>query len=72
MKTKKSGCNTLIRQKLMEIAKAKKIVYFRIMNKAELVEVLKSGTTTKRIAEIQKIAIKRWKSGWKFNKKKSI
>jgi hypothetical protein len=71
VKTKKSGGNTLIRQKLMEIAKAKKIVYFRIMNKAELVEVLKSGTTTKRIAEIQKIAIKRWKSGWKFNKKKS-
>jgi hypothetical protein len=41
------------------------------MNKAELVEVLKSGTTAKRIAEIQKTAVKRWKSGWKFNKKKA-
>ena len=70
MKTKHSGGNKLVRQKLMEIAKAKRMAYFRIMNKAELAEVLKSGTTAKRIAQIQKTAVKRWKSGWKVNKKK--
>ena len=67
MKTvNKSG---LTRQKLLKTAKAKKIAYFRIMNKAELVEAIKRGTTKSRIEKIQRISIRRWKSGWKFRKK---
>lgn len=66
MKTdNKSG---LTRQKLLKLAKAKKISYFRIMSKTELAEAVKPGTTKSRIEKLQKISIKRWKSGWKFRK----
>lgn len=59
------------RQELMEAVKAKKIANFRVMNKTELAEILKSGTTKSRIEEIQETAVKRWKSGWNsLNKKK--
>ena len=57
------------RNELMETAKAKKITNFRIMNKEELAEVLKLGTTSNRIKEIQETAVKRWKSGWGSQKK---
>ena len=57
------------RNELMLAVKAKKISNFRVMNKEELTEVLKPGTTPIRVKEIQEIAVKRWKSGWKFNKK---
>jgi hypothetical protein len=49
------------RKELMEEAKAKKIKYFRIMNKSELGEVIATGCSTKRIIEIQTAAVKRWK-----------
>jgi hypothetical protein len=68
MKAKKTGSDRVARQKLMKAAKAKGIAYFRILNKAELAEALKPGTTAKRIAEIQKAAVRRWQSGWKFRK----
>ena len=71
MKTKKTGGDKLVRQKLMAAAKAKRIAYFRILNKVELTEALKPGTTTKRVAEIQKTAVRRWQSGWKFRKPKN-
>ena len=57
------------RNEMMEAVKAKKIANFRVMNKEELAEVLKDGTTAGRIKEIQETAVKRWKSGWKYNKK---
>ena len=52
-----------------EAAKEKKIKNFRILNKMELAEVLKSGTTVARIKQIEEGAVKRWKSGWKYDKK---
>ena len=57
------------RNELMLAVKAKKISNFRVMNKEELTEVLKPGTTPERIKAIQETAVKRWKSGWTFNKK---
>lgn len=59
------------RNELMLAVKAKKITNFRVMNKEELAEILKDGTTTSRIKEIQETAVKRWKSGWKLNKKQN-
>lgn len=56
------------RNELMLAAKEKKITNFRVMNKEELAEVLKSGTTAVRIKQIEEGAVKRWKSGW-TNKK---
>ncbi|MDP3791252.1 MAG: hypothetical protein Q8R38_04315 [Candidatus Omnitrophota bacterium] len=58
------------RQELMEEAKAKKIANFRVMNKVELAEAVKPSTAKGRIEEIQEAAVKRWKSGWKFQDKK--
>jgi len=58
------------RQELMKIAKAKRIANFGVLNKAELIEVVNTRTTAKRIKEIQETAIKRWKSGWKSRDKK--
>jgi len=60
------------RQAIIEEAKAKKIVNFRVMNKAELTEAVKPGTTANRIKEIQETAVKRWKSGWKFQDNKKV
>ena len=57
------------RNELMLAVKAKNIANFRVMNKEELAEVLKPGTTPTRVKAIQEGAVKRWKSGWKFNKK---
>ena len=66
---KKAGGDGPSRSELVLEAKAKKINNFRVMNKAELAEVLKPGTTTARIKQIEEGAVKRWKSGWKYNKK---
>ena len=57
------------RNELMLAVKEKNIANFRVMNKEELAEILKPGTTPTRIKAIQEGAVKRWKSGWKFNKK---
>ena len=59
------------RNELMLAVKEKKIANFRVMNKEELAEVLKLGVTPSRIKAIQEGAVKRWKSGWTFNKKQS-
>ena len=53
------------RNELMEAVRAKKVKNFRVMNKEELAEILKPDTAPIRIKEIQEIAVKRWKSGWK-------
>jgi len=53
------------RNELMEAVRAKKVKNFRVMNKEELAEVIKDGTTASRIKEIQETAVKRWKLGWK-------
>ena len=58
------------RNELMLAVKAQKIKNFRVMNKEELAEVLKTDATASRIKEIQETAVKRWKSGWKFQTKK--
>ena len=58
------------RNELMEAVRAKQVKNFRVMNKEELAEVLKDGTTASRIKEIQETAVKRWKSGWASQKQK--
>jgi hypothetical protein len=57
------------RNALMKQARALGIKYFRVMNRAELGEALKSGTTKERITAIAEGAKKRWQAGWKFQKK---
>ncbi|MDP3785934.1 MAG: hypothetical protein Q8R05_00020 [Candidatus Omnitrophota bacterium] len=58
------------RNELMLAAKAKGIKNFRILNKSELIEVLKEGTSQERTSEIIGGAVARWKSGWGTGKKK--
>lgn len=57
------------RHELMLQAKAKGIKNFRVLNKEELVEILKEGTTQERINEIVSGAVARWKAGWGRGKK---
>ncbi len=52
------------RHELMLQAKAKGIKNFRVINKEELVEILKEGTTQERINEIVTGSVARWKAGW--------
>lgn len=51
------------RNHLMLEVKSRGIKNFRVMNKAELAEIV-GGADPDRIAEIQKEAVARWKSGW--------
>lgn len=51
------------RNQLMETVKSRGIKNFRVMNKAELAEIV-GGAKADRVAEIQKQAVERWKSGW--------
>jgi len=57
------------RHELMLQAKAKGIKNFRVINKEELVEILKEDTTQERITEIVSGAVARWKAGWGKGKK---
>jgi len=57
------------RNELMLQAKAKGIKNFRVINKEELVEILKEGATQERINEIVSGAVARWKAGWGKGKK---
>lgn len=57
------------RNDLMLQAKAKGIKNFRVINKEELTEILKEGTTQERINEIVSGAVARWKAGWGKGKK---
>lgn len=52
------------RSGLMEVAKARGIKNFRVMNKVELVEVVELDANSPRVLEIQKAAVARWKAGW--------
>lgn len=65
-KTRSKG---LSRNELMLQAKAKGIKNFRVINKEELVEILREGTTQERINEIVSGAVARWKVGWGKGKK---
>jgi hypothetical protein len=51
-------------------AKERGIKNFRVINKTELIEILKNGTTKERIDEIVASAVARWKSGWGKGKNK--
>jgi len=51
------------RNQLMEVVKSRGIKNFRVMNKAELREIV-NGASQTRISEIQVEAVSRWKSGW--------
>ena len=58
------------RNELMLQAKAKGIKNFRIINKEELVEILREGTSKERTDEIVAKAVARWKSSWGKGKRK--
>lgn len=60
----------LSRNELMLQAKAKGIKNFRVINKEELVEILKEGASQERINEIVAQAVARWKAGWGKGKHK--
>jgi hypothetical protein len=53
----------LSRSRLMEEVKKRGIKNFRVMNKAELTEIV-GGAKPERIEAIQKGALTRWKAGW--------
>jgi len=63
-KPKATEAATPARHELMLKAKAKGIKNFRVINKEELIEILKEGTTHERIEEIVAGAVARWKKGW--------
>ena len=52
------------RQALMMLAKDRGIKNFRVLNKAELAEVVTDGVTPERIQEVVAGAVTRWKAGW--------
>jgi hypothetical protein len=58
------------RTELMLQAKAKGIKNFRVINKEELMEILKTGSSKERISEIVNGAVARWKSTWGRGKDK--
>jgi hypothetical protein len=68
-KTRASSNQGPSRHELMLQAKAKGIKNFRVINKEELVEILKESTTQERINEIVAGAVARWKAGWGKGKK---
>ena len=55
------------RKELMEEARSRKIKYFRILSKSELMQTLDKETTPETLAKIQGEAIKRWKQSSKGN-----
>ena len=56
-------------QALMMLAKDREIKNFRVLNKAELAEVVTEGVTPERIQEVVAGAVARWKAGWGTKKK---
>lgn len=62
--TGKSVAKEPTRNDLMLKAKERGIKNFRVINKEELVEILKEGTTQERINEVVSGAVARWKAGW--------
>ncbi len=59
------------RQALMLLAKERGIKNFRVLNKAELGQVLAEGVTPERIQEVVSGAVTRWKAGWGTKKKEN-
>lgn len=57
------------RNELMLQAKERGIKNFRVINKEELIDILKEGTSQERINEIVSGAVARWKAGWGKGKK---
>lgn len=64
-----TGSKGPTRHELMLKAKERGIKNFRVINKEELIEILKEGTTQERITEIVSGAVARWKAGWGKGKK---
>ena len=48
----------------MLMAKDRGIKNFRVLNKAELAEVVTDGVTPERIQEVVVGSVARWKAGW--------
>lgn len=69
VKVEKTETQDQSRNQLMEMVKLRGIKNFRVMNKAELAEIV-SGAKADRVAAIQKQAVERWKSGWGTKKEK--
>ena len=63
VKVEKAETEGQSRNQLMEEVKSRGIKNFRVMNKAELTEIV-GGAKPERIEAIQKEAVNRWKSGW--------
>jgi hypothetical protein len=63
VKVEKAVTEGQSRNQLMEVVKSRGIKNFRVMNKVELAEIV-GGAKADRVAEIQKQAVERWKSGW--------
>ena len=63
MPTEPSG-NKPSRNEIMLQAKAKGVKNYRVINKQELIEILKEDTSKERITEIVAGAVARWKAGW--------
>ena len=55
---------TLTRDKLMLAAKAKGVKNYRVLNKAELSEVVNPDATQETIDRVVKGAVDRWQTGW--------
>lgn len=55
------GITSPSRKEMMEEARMRKIKYFRILSKSELMQVLSKETTQQKLVEIQQEAIRRWK-----------
>lgn len=51
------------RQALMLLAKERRIKNFRVLNKAELKQVLAEGVTQEQIQEVVSGSVARWKAG---------
>lgn len=63
VKAEKGETQGQSRNQLMEEVKSRGIKNFRVMNKAELAEIV-AGAKPERIEAIMKEAVTRWKSGW--------
>ena len=59
------------RQALMLMAKDRGIKNFRVLNKAELGQVLSEGATPDQIEQVISGAVARWKAGWGSKKEQA-
>jgi hypothetical protein len=59
------------RQALMLMAKDRGIKNFRVLNKAELGQILAEGVTPEQIEKVISGAVARWKAGWGSKKEQA-